>query len=611
MSTSEIILKYFRGRADHVAVADDGKTFRPVKLNDPLKPEWLESEHLGGKRCLGFYLMQEDNRVWCSCVDFDSKPENPDPLWRDKAEAVYYFLANVGLSPVVEISQSGSAAHVWLFFSEATEAWIVRAFWQAVSVKLDVPFVEIYPRQDRLTGKGMGNLVRYPLWNQSHFVDAEKDFERINPEEAFENIQTTDGPNLKLLSWSWGGGELKPEVEVVEGGRLPARVQSRIDNRNSLFSRRWHGDMDGMQDQSRSALAQSICCELVRTYVPTPEIEQALRVWCEEHGYEKGKRDDWIQSTVRKAYDFVLRRTEQKSTSAGTIQDAALSYVQKLKTGKQLVIPSGIAELDKSIDGVSPGEMAVIAARPSHGKTAFAMQWIDNAAKDGISCLLISEEMSKAEIGKRALLSITDLAEEHWGTSTSKLEEDICDHYEPRQEVHLVESVNNIDRCEEIIDQYCSVYGVKLVAVDYLQLLGSRNAKRYETVTEISQRLKQAATRNECALLALCQLNRSVENRDGNIPKLSDLRESGQIEQDADLVLMLQWPLRMNPQHSDPSEYRIFCAKRRNGPIRETFVTTKFNPSRQQFGYTLQDFRENEFNAALDELNEESFDPWE
>ena len=123
--------------------------------------------------------------------------------------------------------------------------------------------------------------------------------------------------------------------------------------------------------------------------------------------------------------------------------------------------------------------------------------------------------------------------------------------------------------------------------MDYLQLLNSRGGSRYEDVTDISKRLKQAALRHRCAVLALCQLNREVDKdrsrNHTNKFRMSDLRESGQIEQDADLILFLEWPYR-NDTKEDPDAYFIHCGKRRNGPIRDPLVRTTFNPERQMFG---------------------------
>lgn len=582
MTLAERMLSLFRGREDHVAVSEGG-AFHPETLENPLPAKWLEKDHLAGKRCYGFYLLTSDSQCHCTAVDFDNKPDEgkADPSWRNKAEVVYYELTQLGLSPLVEISQSGQAAHVWLFFSDLVDAWIVRRFWAAVSESSKVPFVEVYPRQDVLTGKGLGNLIRYPLFGESRFVDVEHDWKMIDPEEALSDVRQTDAATLGALIFQLTGQTARrPEAGVAESG-LPRRVERLVAREHSLLGRRWRGDMEGLKDPSRSALCQSIACELVRQYVPTPEVESALVQWCQQNDYDKGEREEWIGATVGKAYDFVVTRDVERVAASWTMADAVQEFIAKIGL-EEPHLRSGLAELDASVDGVASGEMCVIAARPSHGKTAFAMHWLDSAAFS-VPCLFISEEMARLELAKRALLRISELEVSDWGASQEVLASQATRYYNQRRPIYGIESVQSIDEAERQIAHHCELHGVKLVAVDYLQLLNSKGGSRYEDVSDISKRLKQAALRNRCAVLALCQLNREIEKRDGRQPKLSDLRESGQIEQDADLVLFLDWPFR-NDADADPERYLVWCGKRRNGPIRSPRVETTFNPERQLFG---------------------------
>jgi KaiC/GvpD/RAD55 family RecA-like ATPase len=587
MSIAELIVSHFRGRRDVIAIGK-GAGFEPFEYADGIQPEWLDEKHLSGVQCLGFYLLTAESECFCTCVDFDNKPDSPDPLWKDKAEQVYFKLCSAYLSPIVEISQSGNAAHVWLFFEAATPAWLPRAFWRALAANLGTDFKEVYPRQDRLTGKGIGNLVRYPLWGQSHFVEIESEWSELSPEVALDGVRKVSGDDLKLLAFEMGLGELKPEVDLsvgsVDPSGLPNRVAILVGREWTLLGKRWRGETTGLKDESRSGISMSIAVELVRQYVPTPEIEAAIRYWCRQHGAsDKADRDDWIGRTVAKAYDFILSKKEVSSINASTFRDAAHAYLDMFQRGEVVHVGSGIKELDESIDGVSPGEVAIIAGRPGHGKSALGAQWIDAASSRGIPCLFISEEMSAIELGKRRILSISDVPQDDWTVeNVPYIREQINDHHATRAPVYIVESCSSIDRVEEVIDQFCQIHGVKMVCVDYIQLLSSRG-DRYEAVTDISRRIKQAARRNNCSVLALAQLNRGVEKRDDAIPKLSDLRESGQIEQDADLIVFVQWPCKIDPK-ADPEEYRLIVGKRRNGPIRMALIDTVFNPARQFIG---------------------------
>lgn len=589
MTTSELILSKFHGRADYVAVGK-GEGFEPAKLKTPLKAAWLDSEHLSGKRCLGFYLLQADNCVNVTCVDFDNKPDKPDPAIRNKVERTYYALCNLGLSPVVEISASGNGAHVWLFLHESTPAWIPRAFWSALSKSCGVDFVEIYPRQDRLKEdddkESLGNLIRYPLWNKSRFVDVESDWKDIDITEALK-AETTDGIILRQIAYDSGWGQLNEEKQTVTTGEhagLSARVSQRLSNESSLLARRWKGEKDGMLDPSNSALCQSIACELVRTYVPTQEIESAIKVWCNNNGYDKGEREDWVSETVRKAYDFILQRQEKKSVNTATMDMAVQEYIDLVASGGMRCLESGLPALDRSIEGIGLGEMCVVAARTSHAKTAFALQWLDQASLRGVKTLIISEEMSRIELGKRALCTISEIEQKKWPENIDRLRIEAHDHYSERTIAHIAEGVHTIDRAEELIDQYCQMYGVTFVVVDYMQLLSARGSGRYEIVTEVSQRLKKAATRNKCCMLALAQLNREIEDpKRRSQPRMSDIKESGSIEQDADLILFLVHPWKFDKKIK-PDIFLIYCAKRRNGPIHDATIETTFEMSRQRFG---------------------------
>jgi KaiC/GvpD/RAD55 family RecA-like ATPase len=592
VTLAENIIARFAGRRDLIAVGA-GDTFAPEQCAPTAKR--IESDHLGGTCCLGFYVLDEQSRCCCTAADFDNKPHAPDPLWREHAEQFYYALLQFGLSPLVEISQSGQAAHVWLFLSEPTDAWIPRAFWRALARRLDAKCPEIYPRQDRHEdkSKAVGNLIRYPLWNRSAFVDVENDWTPIDPVEAIENARLTTGTDLKLIAFQAGLGELSPDprvelaaIDIGGGAILPIRVARMIADPGTMLGKRWRNDPAGMDDKSRSAVALSLCCELVRAYVPTPEIHSALRAWLDEHDPDrKYDREKWRDDTVLKAYDFVVQRREVRSVAATTFRDAAHAYIDLIESNSRVYVPSGIAELDESIDGIAPGEVCVIAARPGHGKSALAIQWLASAARLGVRCLFISEEMSHVEIGKRRLLSITDVPQEQWvAASAAVLRKDVNAHHENAADVYLVEQAATIDRVDELIDQFCGLYHVGLVAIDYCQLLHDRTKKdRYEVVTEISRRVKQSAGRNHVPILMLSQLNREVEKRDDNEPKLSDLRESGGIEQDADLVLMAQYPCKFDASAPDDL-YRIVVPKRRNGPVRKPRIELRFNPHRQIVG---------------------------
>ncbi len=595
MSLAEVILRRFKGREDHVAVWRDNH-FEPQPMANGLRPEWLAEKHLAGVTCLGFYLLTATSHVWCTAIDFDNKPEHPDPAWKQKAEKTYYALCNVGLSPLVEVSQSGTAAHVWLFFANAQPAWLPRAWWKAFAAKHDMTYPEVYPRQDRLSGKGLGNLIRYPLWGESHFADVEDGWRRLDPEAALAGVTTTDGSELRMVGAQAGFGllvEPTPPRECDSSG-VPAPVREIIHDEWTLLGRRWRGDVEGLTDKSKSGIAMSITVELVRQYISDADIAATLRHWCEANGAaKKGNREDWVARTLENAYTWIGEKFRRHTGNVLTLKDAAHQYIdQAIRKGQMVRIHSGLDGLDDSIDGVGIGEVCVIAARPSQGKSAFALQWLDDAAKAGFSGLFVSLEMSHLAVGKRRVLSTVIADQEHWSTLIAdEMDREVDAFYEGRAPVYFVENCHRVDRAEEIIDQFCASYGTQVVALDYLQLLSAPGTREYERVTEAMRRITQACKRNSCVMLLLCQLNRAVEHRDNGqwTPKMSDLRESGQIEQDADVILFLCWPWKFDAdwRKKNPNsrgEFWIQVLKNRNGRIREPFISTWFDDDHQRFG---------------------------
>jgi replicative DNA helicase len=589
---AELIVKRFRGRPDVKAVQTQ-VGFEPAAQAATAAD--IDRFHLSGQRCLGVYTTTPENNCYFAAVDFDDHPKEPDPEWKKKAESFYLALAGDGLHPLMEIGQSGSGCHVWIFFASPCPAWVPRAWFRAVAESINCAINEIYPKQDSLsaTKKEIGNLIRFPLWNKSHFVDVENGWAAADPSEVLKSIVCTDAEELRILAMELGLGELKPEVatamtEISVGAsdstELSPRVKKLIGKEWSYLGRRWRGDSHGLKDASKSGLSMSIAVELVRQYVPTPEIAAAIRHWMTMNGGEsKADRDDWVARTVAKAYDFIITREEKKSVDSATFQTASHRYLDLVEAGSEIFIGSGIPAIDLAVDGVGAGEVCVIAARPNHGKSAIALQWLDHASGAGIPGLIISEEMVLQQIGKRRLMSITNLPQEHWGADTVKqLRCEVDQYHEPRAKVFVVENCNSVDRAEEVIEQFVSVHGVGIVALDYLQLLTTRAASRYEVVTEVSRRIAQVTKRLGIRTLLVSQLNRGVESRTDNEPKMSDLRESGGIEQDADLIIFGQYPCKFDPSVSQ-NAYRMYFAKRRNGPIRQTKAELYFDPNRQTF----------------------------
>lgn len=264
-----------------------------------------------------------------------------------------------------------------------------------------------------------------------------------------------------------------------------------------------------------------------------------------------------------------------------TLFDAAKVYQESLKTKRDL-ISTGIPDLDYAIGGgYDLGELIVLAARPSHGKSAVALQMVHSATEQDLPTFVLSQEMSIRSIGKRVIQFVSKTPEEHWRSSEDTVNDQLKSHFSKRADAYLVETLESTDRAIEEIEKAIDENDVKLVVIDYAQLLNSKGNGRYEQVTNTSMAFRHLATRKNVAIILLCQLNRQIEGRNKFVPVMSDLRESGQIEQDADVILFLVWPHRIDSTNP-PKQYCVFVAKNRNRAINQAALRMEFNPVRQR-----------------------------
>lgn len=591
------LLRIFRGREDVIAVQSaSGDAFRPVEISSPIQPEWF-SDHLDSEKqeCLGFYLLTKDNSLFCTALDFDNH-NNSNPQAFEQAKTAYHALLDLGLRPLFECSQSATGFHVWLAFDGTIDSKLVYNFWKALIARHELPAgTEQYPRQSSLDGlkKSLGSLIRYPLHNKSLFMLSDNGIINELPldqtAEYLNSIQLTTHEEFTNVCLHWGvTAETSNTFDLEDFGDTDSDVSKRVrkllvENPSSLLAARWRGEVSGLSDASNSGLLCSIATELVRSYVPTNEIEQAIRYWGELHGYDKCKRDDFIERTLSKAYSMVVNRAEQKSIVGHTFSELAHSYADKVLNNEEKIIPTGIQSVDASFLGVGAGEYCVVSARPNQGKTAFTMSWIDHAAMLGYPCMLISLEMSPEENSRRILLRVSNISSKDWKTEegNQKLHDAINDHYRNRAPIYFIDGAESIDRIDQLIDQYCEDYKVQFVVVDYQGLIDGGKMREYENQTEISKRLKKAARRNSVAVVSLVQMNRDTDDED-RPPRLNDLKGSGEIESASDLVLFLRWPWKLDP--SAPRDvYEVYALKCRNRGIESQLCICTFNDSTQTF----------------------------
>lgn len=194
--------------------------------------------------------------------------------------------------------------------------------------------------------------------------------------------------------------------------------------------------------------------------------------------------------------------------------------------------------------------------------------------------MIVSEEMSALALGKRTLQYACELPQEHWERSTDELQRQLQEYRSGRAKCIVSEPLGTAKAVIESIERNIDENGIKAVVVDYAQLLKGDGRTRYEQITNVSNTLREAASRLNVLVLALCQLNREVEKRNQFIPCVADIRDSGALEQDADVIMLLAWPHRVDAKQP-PNQYQIFVAKNRNRPINQSLVTCRFDPSRQ------------------------------
>ena len=238
---------------------------------------------------------------------------------------------------------------------------------------------------------------------------------------------------------------------------------------------------------------------------------------------------------------------------------------------------TGFADLDRMTSGLQPGDLVIVAGRPSMGKTAFSINIAENVALEGKPVAIFSMEMGGAQLAMRMIGSVGRLNQH--SLRTGRLEDDDWSRM-----THALGLLNDapifIDetpglnalelrsRARRLHRQH---NGLGLVVIDYIQLMSSPAGKGSENrateISEISRSLKSLAKELQVPVIGLSQLNRSLEQRPNKRPVMSDLRESGAIEQDADLILFIYRDQVYNPDTPDKNMAEIIIGKQRNGPI--------------------------------------------
>ncbi|MGZ3608599.1 MAG: replicative DNA helicase [Ktedonobacteraceae bacterium] len=310
--------------------------------------------------------------------------------------------------------------------------------------------------------------------------------------------------------------------------------------------------------------------------------------------YEEGDAEIALDKAEQLIFNISQRHARSDFSH---MRDVLAEYMNKLdklheRRGSIVGVPTGFTDLDRLTGGLQKSDLIVLAARPGIGKTSLALSLAHNTAlKYHNSIAVFSLEMSKDQLAQR-LLSM-DARIDQQRLRTGIIEEDEWDR--------IVYAMDTLSESNIWIDDTAGIstmemrskarrlqaeHGIDLIIVDYLQLMqatigGKRNENRVQEISEISRSLKGLARELNVPVLALAQLSRAVESRQSKVPQLSDLRESGSIEQDSDIVMFIYRDDLYNQESERKNIADIIIAKHRNGPVGE--ISLYFQASQTRF----------------------------
>lgn len=319
-------------------------------------------------------------------------------------------------------------------------------------------------------------------------------------------------------------------------------------------------------------------------------------------GYnEEDEIDSILDEAEKKIFSIARLSAKQRFVNIKTSVVEAWERFEKLHKSKGEIrgVPTGFSELDNLLAGFQKSDLIILAARPSIGKSAFALDIARNVAKANIPVGIFSLEMSAQSLVDRMIAS--EARVDSWKLRTGRLSTDdefgrIRDALDKLSSAPIFiddESSVNIMQMRAKARRLQAEHGLGLLVVDYLQLMLPRQKtdNMVQQMTEISRSLKGLAKDLDVPVLALSQLSRAVELRHPPIPKLHDLRDSGSIEQDADVVMFIYREDKYNPDTDRKNIAEILVEKHRNGPTGK--VDLYFNPDKVSFtGIEKGDFGE-------------------
>lgn len=288
---------------------------------------------------------------------------------------------------------------------------------------------------------------------------------------------------------------------------------------------------------------------------------------------------EMLDLAEQKIFSVSGHKYKENFVALKNVLSESFDRIDELHKDKERIrgVPTGFKGLDNILAGLQPSDLIIIAGRPSVGKTAFALNIVHNVAvKEQIPVAIFSLEMSKEQLVDRLLAAEAGI--DSWKLRTANLDDDdflkINHAYGTLAEAPLFiddSSIINVLEMRTKCRRLQAEHGLGLVMIDYLQLMSGNNPEnRVQEVSAISRALKGLARELSVPVIALSQLSRAVEQRPSKVPMLSDLRESGSIEQDADVVMFVYREEMYDEDTSRKGITDILVRKHRNGPIGQT-----------------------------------------
>ncbi len=284
-----------------------------------------------------------------------------------------------------------------------------------------------------------------------------------------------------------------------------------------------------------------------------------------QDSFENEDAKELVSMAEKNIFDLSISDSRSKpariSDTLGEVLDSFDEYAKN--KGKLKGITTGFRDLDRMLNGLNRSDLILVAARPAAGKTSFAMNLVENAALAGYTCAVFSLEMPKVQIGQRILCSNSEVS-----MSKALRGELVKEEWDK-----LMQSQAIINECKIFVDDTASItpadiqskarslksqHGLDLIMIDYIQLMSSGSSKKDQNrqleIAEISRSLKLIARELDVPVVALSQLSRQIETRNPPLPQLSDLRDSGAIEQDADVIMFIHNPSAVPKNGKDQAE---------------------------------------------------------